>query len=309
MSNSEVSCLICKQVYRQLGFHVKVHGIDIFEYRRLFPDAPTVSGERMDEYTSGKGSVVGAKTSESLRAFYRENPERRVYISRATREAASRRDCSLSAETRDEISKGVKRAYREDPTYRERVAKGVSVVVQEQLRTGTGMFSEEARRKQKLSSWGHPCSEERRRAISEANTGNQARLGATLSEKSRQTIREAQLEYWADPIYAHNTSVAQGRRPNGDELQLQFVLDKYFPGEWEYVGDGQVWVGGKNPDFVSVAGERRVIEVFGYYWHSDAGEEEERIAHFRGCGFACIVFWGYDVYDEDDVVERVKNFK
>ena len=104
---------------------------------------------------------------------------------------------------------------------------------------------------------------------------------------------------------------AQGRKPNGRELQLQSVLDRHFLNEWKFVGDGQFNLGGRNPDFMNVNSKKQVIEVFGYYWHDpvlfpNRPTEEELIAHYKSFGFDCIVFWEYDVYNEEEVVTRVK---
>ena len=109
-------------------------------------------------------------------------------------------------------------------------------------------------------------------------------------------------------------SEAQHLKPNERELQLQFVLDKHFPGEWKYVGDYQFGLGGAYPDFMNVNGKKQVVEVFGYYWHSPSYfpnrmSEEELIAHYKGYGFDCLVFWEYDVYNEEEVVRRVKEMR
>lgn len=61
-------------------------------------------------------------------------------------------------------------------------------------------------------------------------------------------------------------------RPNGYERELLRVLNTFYPNEWEYVGNGQLIIGGKCPDFVNINGKKQIIEVFGEYWHK---EEEE----------------------------------
>ena len=66
-------------------------------------------------------------------------------------------------------------------------------------------------------------------------------------------------------------------------------LGEEAPNEWRYVGDGSVWIAGKNPDFIHKV-ERRVIELFGSYWHKKE-EEKERVSHFEKYGFECIIVW------------------
>ena len=74
------------------------------------------------------------------------------------------------------------------------------------------------------------------------------------------------------------------------------------------MGNYEVWIGGKNPDFLNVNGKKLVIEMFGgynyYHWEE---EVEERIAHYRNYGFGCLVLWEDEVR-EDLVVRKVKEF-
>ena len=127
-------------------------------------------------------------------------------------------------------------------------------------------------------------------------------------------MSESHKANWKDPEYAKMMSEAQHREPNEPGLQLQSVLDKYFPGVWKFVGDGSFWIGGKNPDFMNVSSKKQVIEIFGYYWHDPSflpslfpnRLREELIAHYKRYGFDCLVLWEYDVYNEEEVVERIR---
>ena len=182
--------------------------------------------------------------------------------------------------------------------------------------------TEEAKQRMSESKKGREVSEETRQKLSASL------LGRVASEETKRQRSESQKELWRDSEYARMMSEvhkenwknpefarrmveAQNRKPNGPELQLLSVLSKHFPDEWKYVGDGTFWLEGKNPDFMNVNGEKQVIEIFGYYWH-DPGyfpsrmSEEELIAHYREYGFNCIVFWEFDVYNEEEVVERMR---
>ena len=47
------------------------------------------------------------------------------------------------------------------------------------------------------------------------------------------------------------------------------------------------------PDFLSTNGQRKVIEVFGDYWHK--GEDPQgRIDAFAKLGFKCLVIWEHE---------------
>lgn len=56
-------------------------------------------------------------------------------------------------------------------------------------------------------------------------------------------------------------------KPNKPETIILNILNKFFPNEWEYVGDYKFWVNGNNPDFVNY-NKKKIIEFFGNYWHS-----------------------------------------
>jgi hypothetical protein len=100
---------------------------------------------------------------------------------------------------------------------------------------------------------------------------------------------------------------ANCRRPNNKEKCLDSILQKNFPNEWKYVGRGDFFLGGKNPDFMNVNGKKLLIEMYGDYFHR--GETgEDRIAHFRQFGFDTIVIWEHELRDENRVVNRIENF-
>ena len=168
--------------------------------------------------------------------------------------------------------------------------------------------TEEARRRMSESKKGREVSEETRQRMSVSLRGR------VMSEETKRRRSESQAELWRDPEYARMMLMAQNRKPNGPELQLQSVLDKHFPGEWKFVGDGSFWIEGKNPDFINVNERKCVIEIFGYYWHDPTFfpnrlSEEELIAHYKRYGFDCLVFWEYDVCNEEEVVGRLNEHK
>ena len=61
--------------------------------------------------------------------------------------------------------------------------------------------------------------------------------------------------------------IANHGRQNKAEKYLELILENLYPGEWKFVGDGQVRISGKCPDFININGEKKIIELFGDYWH------------------------------------------
>ena len=126
-------------------------------------------------------------------------------------------------------------------------------------------------------------------------------LGKHHSEATKAKMRS----YWQNPEWVAKHIRAQNIKPNKAELCLQTILDKYFLGEWKFVGDGQLIIGGKIPDFVNVNGRKQLIELFGNRWHN-IFEVAERTEHFRQYGFETIIIWDDELKDESRLVRRLK---
>ena len=83
-----------------------------------------------------------------------------------------------------------------------------------------------------------------------------------------------------------------------------------FVGNWEFV------LGGKNPDFVNVNGQKKIIEMFGIYWHGKIGNrvipyirtEKGTIEHYTNFGFQTLVVWEDELGDIRKLTERIKDF-
>ncbi len=101
-------------------------------------------------------------------------------------------------------------------------------------------------------------------------------------------------------------------KPNKAEQKLlQCIRELNLP--YEYVGNGAVWIGGLNPDFISWK-EKKIIELFGRYWHSGENlrkqkTENERRRIFKQAGFEMLVIWDKpDLKDLDFVKSRLLEF-
>lgn len=136
-------------------------------------------------------------------------------------------------------------------------------------------------------------------------------------EKKRRSIASKQL--WQSKEYAEKTlraiSKALARRPNKLELKMLEILEQTFPGDWQYTGDGKVILGKLIPDFININGKKKIIEVFGQYWHT--GEraktrinltEKGRIKEYQKLGFGCLVLWDRDIENKEKVIRLVKSF-
>jgi hypothetical protein len=75
--------------------------------------------------------------------------------------------------------------------------------------------------------------------------------------------KSARVRVWAESQQIH---------PNKPESIILSILEQLYPNEYRFVGDGKVVIAGKIPDFININGQKKIIELFGDYWH-----EGERI--------------------------------
>lgn len=118
----------------------------------------------------------------------------------------------------------------------------------------------------------------------------------------RTHMSDVHKKLWQDPEYAQMIFQAQDKKPNQAELRLQEILNRHCPGEWKFVGDGQVNLGGRFPDFININGKKEVIELFGEHWHPlfDVAQRKE---HYSQYGFRVAIIWKDELEDEDRLVK------
>lgn len=116
----------------------------------------------------------------------------------------------------------------------------------------------------------------------------------------------------ADPEYQRKNALvnmrrfqlSQARRGGGpNKLERRFkdlVRGSYL----RYRGDGARIVAGHCPDFI-IAKSRRIVEVFGDYWHRDTVDKDrQKLADYRKAGWKVLVIWESDIEQRPDVVRR-----
>lgn len=109
---------------------------------------------------------------------------------------------------------------------------------------------------------------------------------------------------WGKPEYVKKMRTP--RVPNKPELRFIEICDKYnLP--FKYNGDGQLWIGKVNPDFIENNGRKIAVDIFGCYWHSPLfrrnisycqtleGREKILASH----SWKLIVFWDSELNSPD----------
>lgn len=140
---------------------------------------------------------------------------------------------------------------------------------------------------------------------------NRARKGEKRSKyeiKNYIEYCETTRRLWKTESYVTNQMRARKVRQNKMEHKMEELLNKYFPSQWAFVGDGQFIIDGICPDFININGEKQVIELYGNYWHrgEDPQIRKDRLKRF---GYACLVIWEKQLSNEQEFVSLVKSLK
>jgi hypothetical protein len=149
---------------------------------------------------------------------------------------------------------------------------------------------------------GRPRSLETRKKIGRGNKGKKK------TKEMRERCRQQTRRLWQDPKFVRKQMKARGAAPNKTELRLLSILDEHFPGQWRYVGDGEYFVGNKNPDFIHTS-EKKAIDLFGGigFFHT-LEEMPPRIAYFEERGYRLLILTERHLQDLPEVISHVLFF-
>lgn len=110
-----------------------------------------------------------------------------------------------------------------------------------------------------------------------------------------------------DQAYMEKVRRSLNLRPNKPETIILRLLECLYPGQWKYTGDFSFIIDGKSPDFINCNGQKKIIELFGDYWHR--GENpKDREAIFKPYGYETLVIWERELKDLDFVMNKIRKF-
>jgi G:T-mismatch repair DNA endonuclease (very short patch repair protein) len=96
--------------------------------------------------------------------------------------------------------------------------------------------------------------------------------------------------------------------PNKKESLLYSVLQNILPKEYQLNVKADIMIlGGKIPDFVNVNGQKKVIELYGDYWHRGQNPQD-KINFYKQFGWDCLVVWERELKDLEFVKKSILNF-
>lgn len=169
-------------------------------------------------------------------------------------------------------------------------------------------ISEEHRSRIKANSarpWlGKHLSEEHKTLLSQRQKGKHS---APKTLEHRAKIAAAHKALWKNRDYANRKYREFGKKPTRPEITLLTILNELFPGEWKYTGDFTLMIDGRCPDFVNVNGQKKIIELFGDYWHRGQ-DPSGRASVFAPFGYETLVIWEHELKNTAAVQEKLESF-
>ena len=134
--------------------------------------------------------------------------------------------------------------------------------------------------------------------------------GLKMPASFREKIRLAWKKNYAAHAAASTAALLRSRRQKrqtGIERKVETTLLRLFPGEWKYVGLGDVIIGRKVPDFINVNGQKKIVEVYGSYWHKKE-DAPRRKKIFRRYGYKTLILWDYDLMNDQQLEKKLIAF-
>ena len=110
--------------------------------------------------------------------------------------------------------------------------------------------------------------------------------------------------------------IAAQIKPNKKETILWDILKEQYGNEWDFVGDGKVVLGGKNPDFINTNGKKLIIEMFGTYYHGVKHQKTkcplleviDREDIYAKYGYRTLIVWEHELKDLAHVKYKIAEF-
>jgi hypothetical protein len=144
------------------------------------------------------------------------------------------------------------------------------------------------------SSKGRKASQKTKNVMSESH------MGHIVTQKTRDILRIKGKERCKEPEYLKK--ILHRRIPSYPE-QIFIDLCK----EFEYVGNGVLIIDGKNPDFVYITDEHKLVEIWGEYYKKGRNPQD-LIDFYKVRGYQCLVIWASELKHQEQVVTKVRKF-
>lgn len=240
-----------------------------------------MTGKKMAEETK-------KKLSDSHKGY--KYPEGRIHWAKGkfqSDESNKKRSNALKGRKPYEMSDEIRRKMSSSrkgkiPIEESNIKRSASLLGRIPWNTGK-LLTEEHRRKVSESLKGKKCSEEKKRKISRSLKGHPV---------SKETLKK----------------IFNLTKPNKAEQELFRLVENIFPDEYKLNVKGEILIlGGKIPDIVNVNGRKRLIELYGDFYHK-GDDPQKRINYFKQFGWKTLVIWGHELKDIDLLKAKLQAF-
>jgi len=88
-------------------------------------------------------------------------------------------------------------------------------------------------------------------------------------------------------------------------------LNNICSGEYKYVGDYKINIERYSPDFINVNGQKKIIELYGNYWHNLPGyklRDRRRLETYRKYGYQTLIVWENELTNTEILKRKIINF-
>jgi len=100
-------------------------------------------------------------------------------------------------------------------------------------------------------------------------------------------------------------------KPNKPEKLLNELLRELLLKEYKFVGDGKLIIDGFCPDFINTNGQKKIIELYGDYWHNKTGmkeRDERRLKAYKKYGYKTLIVWENELKDINKLTDKLIKF-
>jgi len=125
----------------------------------------------------------------------------------------------------------------------------------------------------------------------------------------------AQQLKWEDKEYnskmRKKLSKSLKKSPNKSEKLLYKLLQYILPKEYKFVGNGNLIIGSFCPDFVNINGQKKIIEMYGDYWHNlpkQKKSHKRRIKTYKKYGYKTLIIWEKELKQFKKLGNKIKRF-
>lgn len=213
--------------------------------------------------------------------------------------------CLEQFENKGKIANHVRYKHLKIPAWNKGLTKEVDIRVETYGKKGRGkhsnagpknyVFTVEHKRKLSLAQIGVS-----KPAVSRALKGRKQNPEVVKKRNASLTLCWAEGRFHRNYRYKHI-------RPNKAEITLEEILGEACPTEYKY-NDGWLLLLNHIPDFVNINGQKKLIELYGDYWHR-GDNPNEIIQLYISAGYNCLVIWEKELYDDKvALVSKLREF-